>query len=565
MDLLLLLEAEMNERVAGLPKPEWKPIDQVFEDVKGKDKKAQEEACETVRDLFGPEAELELRERLKEALFIYPRVQPEAETSQPKQSKVQLPAIVPVTKQWALRTEDKQLEVLEALNAEHAVIDSYGGKAVIASWGPSSFDPSKMEWVFQNTESFRLRYSNRFIAGSMSLGGWWLKHGYRRQYRGVTFAPGVQEVAVNDCLNLWRGWGVEDEPGDWSLLRHHIEEVIAGGNPEFAEYVIRWIAWAIQNPGRQAEVALVLIGEKGSGKGTLVRALEQIFGFHAFQVEDREQVIGKHNAHLQDCILFIADEAYWGGDKRCVGRLQGMITEPKLTIEPKNVDAFKVPNMLHIVMLAEEGWVIPAGRYERRYAALAVSVSRRGDRAYFKELHQHIADGGAAAMFHDLRRMDLGEWHPREIPEALLQGAALQRQQKLSLPPLEQWWLSLLHDGKLPGVWTGYPNRSLTEDLREDAKARFPRLKYDLSDVMLGAFLEDEKGVVQAEQRRKSSANGWGFRPLKECRQAWEKRYGPTKWSYPVEDWIDVSVKPKPAAPKPVAIPTPSASVLRRI
>jgi hypothetical protein len=149
--------------------------------------------------------------------------------------------------------------------------------------------------------------------------------------------------------------------------------VLAAGNEEFADYIIRWIAWAIQNPAAPAETALVLIGAKGAGKGTLVRCLERIFGAHTFQVTSREEVIGKFNGHLQDCVLFVADEAYWGGDKRCVGRLQGMITERFLPIERKGIDLIQVPNFLHVLMLAEPGWVIPAGRYERRYAALAVS------------------------------------------------------------------------------------------------------------------------------------------------------------------------------------------------
>lgn len=143
----------------------------------------------------------------------------------------------------------------------------------------------------------------------------------------------------------------------------------------------------------------------------------------------REEVIGKFNGHLQDCVLFIADEAYWGGDKRCVGRLQGMITEVTLPIERKGIDLIQVPHYLHVVMLAEPGWVIPAGRYERRYAALAVNDARRGDKSYFRALHRQIIEGGAEAMFHDLREMELGDWHPRDIPEALLCGAALQKQQ----------------------------------------------------------------------------------------------------------------------------------------
>jgi Family of unknown function (DUF5906) len=431
-----------------------------------------------------------------------------------------------------------------------------GGKTVIASWDPSSFDPQKMEWVFQNKESFLLRYSNRFAfvdgrrwgVSSVPLGQWWLTHPDRRQFRGVTFMPGGRDT-VGECLNLWRGWGVVPVEGDWSLIREHIEDVIAGGNGEFAEYVMRWIAWAIQHPDRQAEVALVLIGEKGTGKGTLVRALERLFGAHAFQVNSREAVIGQFNGHLQDCILFVADEAYWGGDKRCVGRLQGMITEPRLSIERKGIDLFTVRNLLHLVMLAEPGWVIPAGRYERRYAALAVSDKRRGDKAYFKALYRQIEEGGVAAMFYDLQRMDLGDWHPREIPDALLQNATLQKQQRLTLPPLEQWYSGLLHNGMLPGIWNGYPSRAYTKDLLEDARENYPRLKWDLSEVALANFLKDEVGC---ELKRSGKCNGWSFPPLEEARKAWVKRYGPTDWRCNATEW---GGKPKPKAEAALVVP----------
>ncbi len=129
-------------------------------------------------------------------------------------------------------------------------------------------------------------------------GTWWLNHRQRRQHRGITFQPGGEAV-INDWLNIWQGWGVEPKAGDWSRIRAHIEEVLADGNAEFAEYIIRWIAWAFQSPAAPAEVALVLIGEKGAGKATLVRCLERIFGAHTFQVTSRDEVIGKFNGHLR--------------------------------------------------------------------------------------------------------------------------------------------------------------------------------------------------------------------------------------------------------------------------
>jgi hypothetical protein len=387
-------------------------------------------------------------------------------------------------------------DVIEAMNRRHAIIDNVGGKTVIAGWEPSQLNPERMVVVFQQKESFLLRYSNRTATidvpdgrgGSRqsveALGQWWLRHRQRRQHRGITFLPGGPEI-VNECLNLWQGWGVEAKLGNWSLIREHIEVVLAGGNEEFAEYIIRWIAWAIQNPAAQAEVALVLVGPKGAGKGTLVRCLQRVFGAHAFQVTSREEVIGKFNGHLQDCVLFVADEAYWGGDKRCVGRLQGMITEPTLPIERKGFDLIQVPNFLHVVMLAEPGWVIPAGRFERRYAAVAVSSARLGDREYFRTLHRQIETGGAEAMFYDLARTNLDGWHPREIPEALLRNPELQKQQSHTLPPLEQWYVMLLHNGVLPGALAGKPNTAYTRSLIKDAKTKVPRLRWDLTEVGL--------------------------------------------------------------------------------
>jgi hypothetical protein len=479
-----------------------------------------------------------------------PKPQPEAARSQPEDepelggaSRTTLPAVIP---KRTLATWD---DVIAEMNEQHAIIDNVGGKSVIACWELSPLDPARQMVVFQNKESFLLRYSNRYAMidipdgrgggrqMSVALGKWWLDHRQRRQYRGVTFLPaGPKEV--NQCLNLWQGWGVEPKPGDWSLIREHIEVVLAGGNKEYADYIIRWIAWAIQNPAAQSEVALVLIGAKGAGKGTLVRCLQRIFGAHAFQVTSREHVIDKFNGHLQDCVLFVADEAYWGGDKRCVGRLQGMITEPTLPIERKGLDVFEVRNFLHIVMLAEPGWVIPAGRFERRYAAVAVSNKKRGDRAYFRALHRHIEEGGAEAMFYDLGTMDLEGWHPREIPEALLNNPALQKQQSHTLPPLEQWYVMLLHNGVLPGALAGRPSTAFTRSLVEDARAKVPRLR-DLTEVALRNFLLDEEALgVICTKYRAAIGNGWSFPLLNEAREAWSRRYGPTKWDTPdVKEW----------------------------
>jgi ABC-type cobalamin/Fe3+-siderophores transport system ATPase subunit len=61
----------------------------------------------------------------------------------------------------------------------------------------------------------------------------------------------------------------------------------------------------VWQPRSPSEVALVLIGAKGAGKGTLIRCLELIFGAHAFQVTSREEVIGSSTGicKIASCLL----------------------------------------------------------------------------------------------------------------------------------------------------------------------------------------------------------------------------------------------------------------------
>jgi hypothetical protein len=493
-----------------------------------------------------------------------------------------------VATQRALSPEDLD-QLLEALNSKHAVLDNVGGKTVISTWEPSPLDSGREILFYQTRRDIALRYENMSLdlevpngrggwrIQSVPLAEWWFKHSGRAQYRTVVLAPGSDKVVqgpAGPCLNLWRSWGVEPKAGDWSLIGDHIVNVIASGNREFADYVFRWIAWSIQNPGRQAEVALVLIGEKGAGKGTLGEVLSRIFGLHTYRVDSPDDIVGTFNEHLQDMVLVIADETEWAGNDKYAayrGRLQGMITESTIQIHPKGLKRFQIRNCLHIVMLAEPGWVVPAGRNERRYAVLDVSPDRLRDREYFIRLRTQINGDGAAAMMHDMLRVPLGDWHPRDIPDALLRSPAMRRQQQHTMKEEEQWYLTLLHDGMLPQSTDKLPRTSGSTPLLGDAWSKFPGLKYQFTAGKLRTFLVESKHRIGicCTKYEGSAWNGWTLPPLADCRTAFEAIYGPQAWDTQAEDWRP-AVTPKPAprprvvvctAPVPEAPPAPSPHV----
>src|SRR5262249_19275467 len=139
----------------------------------------------------------------------------------------------------------------------------------------------------------------------------------------------------------------------------------------------------------------------------------------------------------------------------------------------------------------------------------------------------------------------LEDWHPRDI-ETVKKSAALQGQQIRTLPPLEQWYFTILQEGVLPGAFSNKPNAAYTRSLADDAKERFPRLKYDLSEVVLRNFLTHREGFgFKIKKSRTSIGNGWSFPPLDECRAAWDQRYGPVVWDPDIVEW---KKKQKPSA-----------------
>ena len=122
----------------------------------------------------------------------------------------------------------------------------------------------------------------------------WLSHAARRQYAGLVFAPG--EALPADVLNLWQGFAVEPLAGDVAPWL----EVLAALVPDDADrrYVLRWLAWKVQNPGGVPDTLLIFKGAKGTGKNSLFDPLILLFGRHAMLADDPELIAGRFTWHL---------------------------------------------------------------------------------------------------------------------------------------------------------------------------------------------------------------------------------------------------------------------------
>jgi hypothetical protein len=255
--------------------------------------------------------------------------------SQVKESKLN-----PVTGLMTLRDQGANIDaLLAAMNENYAVV-KYGGQTIVATIFADDIG-------FMKVEDFHRMFANLFfdpIDGvlrklkerieqigndvlSMTVGDFkdafgdvvrirrdptklsrrWFEWKGRRQYlgRGVVFEPGGPLEISNDMLNLWRGFGVVPKSGDWSLMRAHIFNVVCNGNQELFDYLIKWMAYAVQHPDKPIGVAVAFLAPQGAGKGVVARTFGSFFGKHFVHITHGDQLTGRFNASLgTSCAVF---------------------------------------------------------------------------------------------------------------------------------------------------------------------------------------------------------------------------------------------------------------------
>lgn len=445
--------------------------------------------------------------------------------------------------------EEVEEPMLRYLNERHAVISDIGGKCrVVGEVLDRNLTRPRTRISKQSFEDFRNRYMNQKVQVGVTkekapayapAGKWWLEHPMRRQYDTMVFAPGRE---VPEAYNLWQGFACDARPGDaHQPFLDHLRDNVCQGDEEHYTYLISWMARAVQKPGEQGHVAVVLRGGRGTGKGTVAQIFGSLWGRHFLHISSAKHLVGQFNAHLRDCVVLFADEAFYAGDKQHESTLKTLVTEDTLIVEGKGVDAEVAPNYVHLIMASNDEWVVPAGPDERRYFILDVGEAKKQDKAYFRALHKAMNEGGREALLHFLMTLDLSDFEVREVP----QTDALRDQKEESLPPLDAWWLDVLQSGIIPGmIEPGKVKLTGSKDApQEQVGFRRTTGTYErpgLSDLMrlaapglkahdstLSRFLRKQGFKSGFIQSRGTTVRGWLFpADLKEARAAWIKRNG---------------------------------------
>ena len=320
------------------------------------------------------------------------------------------------------------------LNKTHAVLP-IGDKTRVVTFGELEDFPGRETIVMTQTlgdfQALHNRYRHvyRDASGEVKkkpLGTHWIDSTDRRQYDGgMEFMP-QRDGDFGNKLNLWRGFGVKPikpEPGSkgeagCQKFLEFMKVIICSNNEDDFNYLLRREATIIQKKIR-SEIALGLrTMAEGCGKGFFEKVMGRLLGNHSMQVTNPKHIIGHFNPHLQTLLRLTADEALFVGNHEHRNALFGLITEPKLTIEPKGCGVYQVASFLNLSILSNSDHFVPVSGTARRFFIPVVSTARMQDVAYFGEMEANLELGGyEALLYYFLHEVDLDGFNVRKVPQ----------------------------------------------------------------------------------------------------------------------------------------------------
>lgn len=274
----------------------------------------------------------------------------------------------------------------------------------------------------------------------------WLSDSNKRTFlRMDTFPPPL--VCAERVYNLWSGFNVK---GDASLgtvepFLNHLDLVIGG-----KDYLIKWFAQIIQQPGLKSLICPIIRGERGSGKSIIVDSILRMLGPELSHSTGKLGDVFEKHSHIRKNKVFInVDEVNAKAGIEHSEILKNAITALTFKFEPKGVNEITLSNFNRFFVTTDHTRSIHISSDERRYVVFGFKPDRIGDHAYFDSLAAwYQDDNNMRALYEYLEKVDITGFNFKILP----QTDALIESKILSLPSIIKWWTYLIIEN-FPTNW----------------------------------------------------------------------------------------------------------------
>jgi hypothetical protein len=267
---------------------------------------------------------------------------------------------------------------------------------------------------------------------TMPPAAWLDKH---KPVEQMTWAPGLPMV-IRDRLILEGGWIDHKDSTVFNLYR--APQIIPGDPaqvcqwldhirmiyPDEADHIVNWLAHRVQHPEVKINHALVLGGQQGIGKDSLLEPVKYAVGHWNFQEASPQQVLGRFNGFLKSAILRISEARDLGEYDRFkfYDHMKSYTAAPPdtLRVDEKNLREYNIANCCGVIITTNhktDGIHLPAD--DRRHYVAWSSLQKEDERfhgGYWTQLWGYYRNGGQCHVAAYLRTHDISNFDPKAPP-----------------------------------------------------------------------------------------------------------------------------------------------------
>jgi putative DNA primase/helicase len=256
----------------------------------------------------------------------------------------------------------------------------------------------------------------------------WQESQHRRVAEDVVFDP--TERCGPTMLNLFDGFKMAPSPAGQAGCKKilaHLGKLCGERRDEYV-WLLRWIAYPLQNPGAKMATSVVMFGAEGPGKSLVwEKVVKRIYGEYGVTI-GQAQLESQFTGWQSRKLFALAEEVVSRAEMRHYkGLLKHLVTGETLQINEKMQSLREEHNHLNFVFLSNSTVPLELDDGDRRY--LVLYVDNVPPKEYFAELVAEIENGGIAAFYQYMLTLPMEDFNEHTKPplneekQSLIEGS----------------------------------------------------------------------------------------------------------------------------------------------
>lgn len=228
----------------------------------------------------------------------------------------------------------------------------------------------------------------------------WLLDSNIRLFNRITWKP-FPLTCESNVYNKWSGFEISNKPlieterDYWAEFLDFCYNLFE--TKECAEYILARYAFRLQNPGLRSKVCVIYYGPEGIGKSTFIETIYKVFGKFVVFIDKAKKMYENHSTFEKEKIFICVNEAAGTDNFENSEVLKTRITESKLYINPKGIQAYEIDNLCDYDMTTNNINVVKiTDDSERRWFQTEITNYYVGNIEFFVDFTDNILNNDDA-------------------------------------------------------------------------------------------------------------------------------------------------------------------------